>query len=210
MANQATAQNNQIGTSPEQLSSVIAKTHSRRSTLRKGIFTVTSALMFLFVFNSCTKEHLEVIGKLPILGGQQETWYNLKVTYNDESGKSTTGYLGPIGSNASTSFYDYMRVDGARSKFKLVPTSDGWAYWQVDDSNWLSLKATGWVYRSLEANRIQWKIINGKLYNNYWSTDWQNYPLGALRQRILVPDAYYAGVGLAADKTFTCELVAAQ
>ena len=209
MANCSTDQIVQIEIDPQKVNNV--KMQGRRNFLRKGISRAATAIMLLLVLNSCTKEHIDdVIGKIPVLGATPETWYNLKVTYKDENGKLTPGLLGPVGTNASTSFWDYMRVDGAASKFKLHPTKDGWAYWEINDGNWLSLKATGWAYRSLEANRVEWKIVDGKLYNNYWSADWQKYPLGAERQRILVSDAYYAGVGLSSDKVFTCELVPAQ
>lgn len=210
MSNQLTDQNQQIRNDQEQLNAGHVTNQNKKNFLRRGIIRAAGAMMLLFILNSCTKEHIdEIIGKIPPLGTPAETWYNVKVSYKDESGNSKTGYLGPIGSNASTSFWDYVRVDGGQSKFKLHPTQDGWAYWEINDGNWLSLKATGWVYRSLEANRVEWKIVDGKLYNNYWSADWQKYPLGAERQRILVPDAYYAAVGLSANKTFTCELVAA-
>ncbi|MEJ7740310.1 MAG: hypothetical protein WKF97_23050 [Chitinophagaceae bacterium] len=212
MANPATDQNQQIEMDSQGIKADNLKSLSRRSWLRKAAITATSAVMLLLVLNSCTKEQWDdVIGKVPRrgVGGNQNTWYNLRVTYKDEDGKTLTRFMGPIADKASTSFWDYMQIGGAQSKFKLHPTKDGWAYWEIDDGNWLSLKSTGWAYRSLESNRIEWKIVDGKLYNSYWSSDWQRHPLGTERRRILVPDAYYVGVDLSNNNVFTCELVLA-
>jgi hypothetical protein len=212
MANSASDQNQQNQINAQELKADDLKKQSRRSWLRSATAMATSAIVLLFVLSGCTKEHWDdVVGKLPDLGGSEPgVWYNLRVTYKDEDGNTRTGYLGPVGQNAATSFWDYMRVDGGQSKFKLHQTEDGWAYWEIDDGNWLSLKATGWAYRSLESNRIEWKIVDGKLYNRYWASDWQSHPLGAARSSFLVSDAYYAGVDLGDDKVLTdCELVLA-
>jgi hypothetical protein len=86
------------------------------------------------------------------------------------------------------------------AKFKLHPRDDGWADWEIDDGNYLSVKATGWVYRS-SAYRTGWHVIDGKLYNNYWDG-----PVGYQYRYLNVTTAYYMGMDL---PEFTCELVPA-
>jgi hypothetical protein len=138
-----------------------------------------------------------------------DTWYNLVVHYTDQNGQPADGYLGPVGYNAATSYWDYMQVSGDASKFKLHPRADGWADWEIDDGNYLSLKLTGWAYRASDSDyRIGWQIVDGKLYNAYWSSDWNSYPAGCEYNTFLVSTAYYVGVKL--ENAFTCELVPAK
>jgi hypothetical protein len=136
-----------------------------------------------------------------------DKWYYLRITYQDDTGKTVTGRAYKIGPNPSTSFWDYMAVsqyDSEGAKFKLHqlhPYKDGWDKWEIDDGNWLSVKATGWIYRSSEYP-LGWKIVDGKLYNTYWSG-----AAGCQHNRFFVSDAYYMGQGLLPE--FTCELVEA-
>ena len=130
------------------------------------------------------------------------TWYNLKVTYTNDSGNTVVGYARSIGSNPSTSFWDYMELadttPAGAAKFKLHPRNDGWAEWEINDGNRLSVKRTGWVYRS-SAYHTGWAVVDGKLYNDYWDG-----PVGYEHHRVLVSDAYYMGME---KPVFTCELV---
>jgi hypothetical protein len=183
---------------------------SRMSLLRSAALAVTSFVVMLLVLTGCTKEHVDLVkGQLPggNVGSGPSSWYNLKINYTDEDGKPREAFMGPIGSNATTSFWDYMKV-GGKSKFRLHPGENGFEYWEIDDGYWLSLRYDGWAYRSFERNRVGWKIINRKLYTDY--DRWKGYALGAERRRILVPDAYYVGVNLSNGNEFTCELVPAE
>ena len=137
-----------------------------------------------------------------VVKSDPNTWYNLKATYTNTSGNTVVGYARSIGSNPSTSFWDYMELadttPAGAAKFKLHPRNDGWAEWEINDGNRLSVKATGWVYRS-SAYHTGWQVVDGKLYNDYWAG-----PVGYAHRRILVSDAYYMGMDL---PVFTCELV---
>jgi hypothetical protein len=77
---------------------------------------------------------------------------------------------------------------------------DGWEKWTLDNGNVLSLKATGWVYRSSEYP-IGWKIVDNQLFNSYWGG-----AVGSEWRQAFVPDCIYMGNGL---PPFTCELVPA-
>src|SRR3954447_8231190 len=137
------------------------------------------------------------------------TWYHLRVHYKDDNGNPAVGLMYPLGTNPSRSFWDYQVLgsgDGSSGPTKIKvhpPDPTGWSRWELDDGNWLSIKATGWIYRS-SAYPIGWQIMkdaegNSRLYNNYWAGeagyDWRG---GA------VPDACYMGMKLS---LFTCELV---
>jgi hypothetical protein len=133
------------------------------------------------------------------------TWYNLRVTYTDTSRNTVNGYLYPLGANPSTMFWDYMAfisLDGLPpAKFMLHELEDGWAEWELDNGDYLSVKATGYVYRA-SAYRIGWQVIDSKLYNNYWPG-----PAGyKWDSSTFVPGDYYVGMEL---PVFTCELVPA-
>lgn len=131
-----------------------------------------------------------------------DTWYHLKVHFKDRHGKFVDSFLYPLGQNPSTSFWDYMAFnspDGLQpAKFKLHQRPDGWADWEMDDGNYLSIKATGWFYRASHY-RTGCLVVDGMLYNNYWSG-----PAGYAYRDVLVPAAYYVGMDL---PVFTCELV---
>jgi hypothetical protein len=167
----------------------------------------------VLVSTGCTKEQLGLIkGQLPGggVGAEPATSYVLKVTYKDEKGSTQVGYLGGISSDPLFSFYDYMQINSAGGwKFKKHAGVNGFEYWEMSDGNWLSLRYNGWAYRSLEGNRIGWKIVDGKLYSDY--SRWKDYPLGCqFRQDLdLIPAAYYVGVNLSNNNVFTCELVPA-
>jgi hypothetical protein len=86
------------------------------------------------------------------------------------------------------------------AKFQLHPRNDGsgWAEWEINDGNRLSVKATGWLYRSSEYP-LGWQVIDNKLYTDYWPG-----PAGYAYRSTLVTPAYYMGMDL---PVFTCELV---
>ncbi len=135
------------------------------------------------------------------------TWYNLRVHYQDRQGNPTTGLMYPLAPNPATSFYEYMclgfspmGLPPAKFKVETMGGSPVWDKWTLDDGNVVSLKATGWVYRS-SAYPIGWKIVGNRLYNSYW-----HGPVGFAWRSTLVPDACYMGMDLT---DFTCELVPA-
>jgi hypothetical protein len=134
------------------------------------------------------------------------TWYHLAVHYTDRSGKPASSYIYPLGQNPATSFWDYMAFnspDGLKpAKFKIhPPKANGFSEWELDDGNFLCLKATGYMYRA-SAYRVGWALSKGHLYTDY---RWDG-PTGYKYDDVLVPSAYYIGMDLPA---FTCELVPA-
>jgi hypothetical protein len=50
-----------------------------------------------------------------------------------------------------------MVINGYTTKFKLHPRGDGFDDWEIDDGYWLSMRASGWAYRSYYGQRIGWK-----------------------------------------------------
>jgi hypothetical protein len=131
-----------------------------------------------------------------------DTWYNLKAHYTDYNGNPTSGLMYPLAPNPSTTYWDYMTL--GFSPMDLPPAKIKLKYehfWELDDGNYLSIKATGWVYRS-SAYPIPWKIIDNYLYNGYWEGK-----AGYSYRSGLEPNAYYIGMGLT---PFTCELVPAE
>lgn len=134
-----------------------------------------------------------------------KTWYNLAVHYIDTKGNRASSFVYPLGNNPSTSFWDYMAFnspDGLKpAKFKIhPPKANGFSEWELEDGNYLCLKATGWVYRA-SVYRIGWAIFDNHLYNDSWGG-----PTGYKYDDVLVPSAYYMGMDL---PSFTCELVPA-
>lgn len=136
-----------------------------------------------------------------------EAWYNLRVMFVTKEGATVAGYASYVSRDFRMPFWDYMSlwpesVAEDISMFKLHPRSDGWAHWEIDDGNYLSLKATGWVYRS-SAYPLGWRISDGRLYNDYW-----NGPVGYRYESGggFAAEAYYMGMRL---PEFTCELVPA-
>jgi len=141
------------------------------------------------------------------------TWYHLKVHYKDDKGNPVVGLMYPLNNSFPPSFWDYQVLSGLipavvkPSKVKVhPPDSTGWSKWELDDGNWLSIKATGWIYRS-SAYPIGWQIMkdaggNSRLCNNYWAGeagyDWKGGT---------APDACYMGMK---RSPFTCELVPAE
>jgi hypothetical protein len=137
-----------------------------------------------------------------------DTWYYLKANYLNESGEDVVGYLSPLGSNATQSFWDYIVMGGigGACQFQLQDVDGrGWAKWLIkEDGNHLCLKATGWYYRA-SAYTSRFAIVDGKLYNDYWRG-----PAGAVYRSILVSSGYYVGQDLGDRVTLTnCELVPA-
>ncbi len=104
---------------------------------------------------------------------------------------------------------DNMVINGYTSKFKLHPREEGFDDWEIDDGYWLSIRATGWAYRSYYAQRVGWKIIDGKLYNNYWWMRMGRLPAGCQwGEGLFTSKGYYVGMDLGDDKVLTnCELV---
>jgi hypothetical protein len=136
------------------------------------------------------------------------TRYNLMVNYKTwQDGSPTSGLMYPMAPNAWHPYWDYMTLGSSQggspaAKFKVEPWGDGtpWQRWTLENGNFLSLKATGWVYES-SAYPIAWKIVGGYLYNSYWGGQ-----VGYSFRSGLEPNAYYVGMGLT---PFTCELVPA-
>jgi len=121
--------------------------------------------------------------------------FYLKINFTDEQGRPATGYAAKVGQNAAESFWDYMCIrsgprGGSAAKFQVDGETDGWPNWKIDDGNYLSVKATGWLYRS-SAYPIGWVVANGQLINTYWGG-----PTGYSYRSFLVSTAYYLGMGL--------------
>lgn len=134
---------------------------------------------------------------LPSIGGAFPVgkWFWLKMTYKDERGNTVVGFADRVGANAATSFWDYVCIrrgtPGASSlKFKVDGEKDGWPVLRLSDGNVLSVKATGWVYRS-SAYPIGWSLDGNQLVCTYWGG-----PLGVDHHRFLVSDAWYLGFDL--------------
>lgn len=130
------------------------------------------------------------------------TWYNLRVHYKDYDGNQTTGLMYPLAGNPSTTYWDYLTIGFSPMNMPAckIQVQQG-VYWLLDDGNYLSLKATGWFYRS-SAYPLPCVLIDGYLYNRYWDGK-----AGYSYRSGLEPNAYYMGMGL---PPFTCELVPAQ
>ncbi len=187
----------------------------RRNWLRNAAIMATSAVILFLT--GCTKEQWDHLKNTPHpgggLGSGPSIWYNLKVTYKDNDGKTSEGFMGPIGSSGA--YFEYMKI-GGKSTFRLQPGENGFNYLQLNDGRWLTLSYYGWAYRSDESDRVGWKIVDGKLYSDY--SRWKDYPLGCqlsggsgLPDAPPVPRDYYVGVNLGDDKVLTnCELVPAQ
>ncbi len=193
----------------------VIKRLSRRNWLRNAIVAATGAVMLFLT--GCTKE---VLNMLPGhggggLGSTPGTWYNLKANYRTLDGATAVGYFRPVGnfpSDPSTIIMDH----GWHLEFDVHPANElgaGWQYWKTRDAKWLSLSYGGYLYRDEDSTkRVAWKIVDGKLYNNYWNKDkWQDYPAGAKRYRVFFYEpGYYVGVGYADEFALTnCELVPA-
>jgi len=119
----------------------------------------------------------------------------LKVNFTNERGQPASGYAAKVGQNAAESFWDYMCIregapGGSAAKFQVDGETDGWPNWKIDDGNYLSVKATGWLYRS-SAYPIGWVVANGQLMNTYWGG-----PVGFSYRSFLVSTAYYLGMDL--------------
>lgn len=136
-----------------------------------------------------------------------DTWYYLRAHYLSESGQDLVGYFAPVGSNRSTSFWDYIFMRSSSQgacQFKLEDTDGrGWSNWLIKaDGNHLCLKATGWFYRA-SYYTTRFAIVDGKLYNDYWDG-----PAGAVYRSVLVSSGYYVGQDLGEHVALTgCELI---
>jgi hypothetical protein len=190
---------------------------SRRNWLRKAAFAATSAVVLPSFLTGCTDEQWEHLKSTPPpLGGAEDNWYHLKVTYKDRNDVTKEGYMGASGLSAGETDWDNMVINGypGPSKFKLYPADEnGFFYWEIDDGYWLSMRSSGWAYRSYEKQRIGWKIDDGKLYNSYWNLEkWRDYPMGAQwSEGLFTSKGYYVGVDLGDDRVLTnCVLELAQ
>src|SRR4051794_2916998 len=97
------------------------KKPGRRNWLRNAAMAVTGTLVLLLVLTACTKEqwdHFKPGGG--DVGSGPSDWYKLKVTYKTTEGTLDSAYMGPIGVNAATAYWDYMQVGGV-AKFRLHP-----------------------------------------------------------------------------------------
>ncbi|MEO6000159.1 MAG: hypothetical protein ABIN89_25195 [Chitinophagaceae bacterium] len=178
----------------------------RRNLLRNAAIKATSAVLLLSFLTGCHKETPKPGGGV---GAEPDKWYVLKVTNIDPKTPNAMGYLAGISSDPVFSFYDYMQISASGWKFKVHPGTNGFDYWEISDGNYLSLRYNGWAYRAYESNKIGWKIVNGKLYNNY--DRWKDYPIGCeYRSDLdLIPAAYYVGVGLTNNNQLNVEIVPA-
>ncbi len=182
----------------------VLKKLSRRNWLRNAAIMATSAVMLFLT--GCTKEQWDnVKGHVPgggSVGGEQDTWYKLKVTYYPDPlwAMTRVDYMGQID--------DYMII-GNQYKFRLYPGQNGFNYLQLEDGSWMNLTYSGWAYSSSEEDRVGWKIVDGKMYSNY--TRWKDYPLGCQwREPLAGFKAYYVGVNFGDHYVLTnCEFVPA-
>lgn len=198
-------------TNPTNNSEDVLKKLSRRNWLGNAAIAVAGAVVLIFI--GCTKEKWDnVKGHVPGggVGSQQDTLYQLKLTYRDQYGQRLRDqYIGL--------YWQYIAVDRSAEKFKLYPGKNGFYYlqstgngWRSGNGDWLSLKYNGWAYHSDEDNRVGWKIVDGKLYSDY--SRWKDYPLSCQwGSTIFGFESYYAGVNLGDDNVLTdCELVRVQ
>jgi hypothetical protein len=202
--------------SPQELKADNYNGLSRRNWLRKAVSAATGAMLLLFVLAGCTKELQDII-KHPGggLGSTPGTWYNLKANYRTEEGATAVGYFRPVNARGDTWYGSEIVMDiGYHLELEVHPADelgDGWQYWKTRNAQWLSLSSSGFLYREADSTqRKAWKIVDGKLYNNYWNKDkWQDYPVGARYYSFFLPvPGYYAGVGFADEYALTnCELV---
>jgi hypothetical protein len=141
-----------------------------------------------------------------IFKAEADTWYNLMAHYKDwDSGNPISGLMYPVSTNAATTYWDYQclgysPMGAPPTKIKMWGASAPYQ-WVLDDGNFLSMKRSGWVYRS-SAYPLLWQIVDGYLHNNYWDGQ-----VGYAFRSGLEPNAYYMGMG---QTPFTCELVPAQ
>jgi len=193
----------------------VIKRLSRGNWLRNAAVTATGAVMLFLT--GCTKE---VSDMLPGhggggLGSTPDQWYSLKIIFKDKENKIDTGYLAVVDDWHPNPDWSYMKIGNKTSaaKFKLHPADigGGWQWWEVDDSYWLTMSGSGWVYRADYDQKVAWKIISGKMYTN-WSW-YQNLPLGTAYYSFgFVTPAYYVGASYdpgPITEGFTCELVPA-
>ena len=193
---------------------------SRRNWLRNAAIAATSAVALPSLLTGCTKEQWNHLKNTPHPGGgvgsTPSGWYNLKVTFQNEHYNTDDGYLRPKGGEGLCQ--DDMIVGGKdkASRFRLHPTEDGWADWEIanlifiDPSApyYLTMKVSGWVAQESFDNRKSWKIKNGKLYTN-WDY-WGDYPMGVeWKQGDLdfCDQGYYVGANLWNGNVATFELV---
>lgn len=156
-------------------------------------------------------------GQLNELGGEPDSWYYFRATFEYRQGYSDTRYFYPADWNLG-SIFSYKSlvtmgpVEGRFDdpmKFKVHQEADGWFYLETNDAGpkWLSLSYAGWLFRGNKD--VKWKIVDGKLYNSY--SRWEAYPAGA-RFDYTNPTivGWYLGVNLADWEILTnCELVPA-
>jgi len=192
---------------------------SRRNWYRNTAIAATCAVMLFLT--GCTKEVLDMLPKRSGGGGLGSTpvnRYRFKANYRTQEGATKVGYFAPVETKWWVTDYSEILMVSNSLLFFNVHSADelgaGWQYWKTSDGFWLSLSYAGFLYRSDSTNRVAWKIVNGKLYNNYWKPDnWQDYPAGAKYYggfivNDFIIEGYYVGVGYANELTLTnCELV---
>ena len=191
----------------------MTKKVSRRNLLRNAAITATSAFLLLSFLSGCKKDTTTPPGGG--LGAEPDRSYYMKVNYTTTKGATAVGYLGFVGTQASTPYYSEFLVNsemGSGAKFKVYPADavgDGWQYLSTDDGLWLSLSYDGYLYRSNQSNRVAWKIDGGKLYSSY--SRWKGYAAGSdYFSNPFNVIGYYAGVNFGKSKDFTnVELVSA-
>lgn len=206
-------------TDPTNISEDMLKKPGRRNWLRNAAIAVTSAVVMASFLTGCTKEQFPLPGggHGGGVGGSPDAWYYLKGTFKDENGNTQTGYLRGEGEFRADPQWYYMVMGvysdpegSAKFRFHASDSGDGWQFWEMSDGYWLSILSTGTAYRSGQGNRTAWKIINGKLYTNYYRA-WTDQALGAQWYHTAVSNAYYTSVNYGSEFAITnCELVPAQ
>jgi hypothetical protein len=91
-------------------------------------------------------------GPLPPRSGSQalpeNKWYYLKLQYVDDNGKVQDSFAYFVGNQASWSFWDYISAtpsNGDKAKFKNVSSDGNRMQLQLQDGNYLSCRASGFI-----------------------------------------------------------------
>jgi len=123
-------------------------------------------------------------------------WYFLKITYNDNNGKLTTGYCIE---NTTTYWNNYLMVSTGptplalrfrKTKVIINPNGQEWDQWQLGNGRYLSVRDTGWMKSQIES--VNPPLWNGGFKDNFTlMNDWNSQPVSAWYQSTPFEGYYY-------------------